>query len=248
MPGLPEIVLSYDWKQIAALRRRNFLHGSRLLNELRSRVGGFHPAWPELSPDDVPQTLPVYISGNSRDALRRDECGWFRRGRSIPHADSLDRAGVRNLALSRRAHTQPARPPGHVPPSRGGARRTLRRLHQRRGRARIVIVDVERDRQEWLQAWERSGRELFARYVMLLHLPIDHTAEAVRDALARWKSFPAPQLIQVAHEVPRPLPVTRMVQLLREELENVGTLFFRLPPNVRCSRICPALITDIPRQ
>ncbi len=69
MPGLPEIVLSYDWKQIAALRRRNFLHGSRLLNELRSRVGGFHPAWPELSPDDVPQTLPVYISGNSRDAL-----------------------------------------------------------------------------------------------------------------------------------------------------------------------------------
>lgn len=69
MPRLPEVMLSYDWKQIAARRRRNFFHGSRLLNELQSRIGGFQLAWPDLSPDDVPQTLPVFICGQSRDAL-----------------------------------------------------------------------------------------------------------------------------------------------------------------------------------
>lgn len=67
--GVAETLLAYDWRDIARIRRRNFERGIDLLVSLQSRVGGFELPWRELAETDVPQTLPVHILGNGRDAI-----------------------------------------------------------------------------------------------------------------------------------------------------------------------------------
>jgi dTDP-4-amino-4,6-dideoxygalactose transaminase len=67
--GLAEIVLSYDWRHIAATRRDNFLHATARLRELQRRGSQLELIWPRLSEGDVPQTLPIYVMGEGRDAV-----------------------------------------------------------------------------------------------------------------------------------------------------------------------------------
>jgi dTDP-4-amino-4,6-dideoxygalactose transaminase len=68
-PELAARVLSYDWRAIAGLRRENFMTLTRLLQTLPGHGGSFELIWPVLDEGDVPQTLPVRIIGDVRDAI-----------------------------------------------------------------------------------------------------------------------------------------------------------------------------------
>lgn len=68
-PDLARVVLDFDWRAISVRRRENYLALERALAALPGAGSAFHLLWPELSPDDVPQTLPVYVHGDVRDAL-----------------------------------------------------------------------------------------------------------------------------------------------------------------------------------
>jgi dTDP-4-amino-4,6-dideoxygalactose transaminase len=68
-PELANQVLSYDWRSIGDLRRRNFAEIAARLQALRSHGVDFELLWPTLAPGDVPQTLPVRVLGEGRDAI-----------------------------------------------------------------------------------------------------------------------------------------------------------------------------------
>ncbi len=61
-------VMSYDWPSIATRRRDNFRLTTQLLGQLQERGAPLELVWPDLK-DDVPQTLPVYVPRESRDAI-----------------------------------------------------------------------------------------------------------------------------------------------------------------------------------
>ena len=70
-PALASTILSYNWASIASARRRNFETTVKLLRALPEHGTAFTLIWPELDADDVPQTLPVRIAGDNRDAIYR---------------------------------------------------------------------------------------------------------------------------------------------------------------------------------
>ncbi len=70
-PDLAVEVLSYDWREIANARRRNFSVLTSHLLELPECGNEFTLLWPELSEGDVPQTLPIWVHGEIRDSIYR---------------------------------------------------------------------------------------------------------------------------------------------------------------------------------
>lgn len=68
-PELAAQVLSYDWAGIAEARRRNFAVATDLLGDVRHQGSPIELIWPELPATDVPQTLPLYVLTENRDAL-----------------------------------------------------------------------------------------------------------------------------------------------------------------------------------
>jgi len=66
---LANSIIDYDWTAISERRRENFLGLSGRLSSLPECGDDFHLIWPELNRTDVPQTLPVYVSGEIRDAV-----------------------------------------------------------------------------------------------------------------------------------------------------------------------------------
>lgn len=60
---------SYDLAEIAERRRSNFQALTDFLQQARTRDTLFRFLWPELRPDEVPQSLPVVVAGNGRDAI-----------------------------------------------------------------------------------------------------------------------------------------------------------------------------------
>jgi dTDP-4-amino-4,6-dideoxygalactose transaminase len=70
-PALAATILSYNWASIASARRHNFNATIELLRALPEHGTDFTLLWPELDGSDVPQTLPVRITGDNRDAIYR---------------------------------------------------------------------------------------------------------------------------------------------------------------------------------
>ena len=68
-PEYASKVMSYDWRAIAASRRENFVAITEWLFQLSECGDGFQLLWPELDPWDVPQTLPVRVLSDNRDAI-----------------------------------------------------------------------------------------------------------------------------------------------------------------------------------
>jgi len=69
MPDLANEVMSFDWEVISQMRRRNFVGLSSRLNAMPEAGERFQFLWPALNESDVPQTLPILISGGERDAV-----------------------------------------------------------------------------------------------------------------------------------------------------------------------------------
>lgn len=69
MPELALELVSYDWHQISSRRRQNFQSLARRLQQLPQCGDLFRLLWPELGTSDVPQTLPVFITGGGRDGI-----------------------------------------------------------------------------------------------------------------------------------------------------------------------------------
>lgn len=69
MPELAVEVMSYDWYEIGCRRRQNFLGLTERLKALREYGDLFSLLWPELGEQDIPQTLPVFVSGAGRDGI-----------------------------------------------------------------------------------------------------------------------------------------------------------------------------------
>jgi dTDP-4-amino-4,6-dideoxygalactose transaminase len=67
MPELAVEVMSFDWEVISQRRRQNYLGLINRLNALPEAGERFRLLWPELNERDVPQTLPILISGDERD-------------------------------------------------------------------------------------------------------------------------------------------------------------------------------------
>lgn len=67
-PGLAADVLAYDWQAIARARKANFDLATALLQDLIGRRMDLELVWPHLADGDVPQTLPVYVPEDVRDA------------------------------------------------------------------------------------------------------------------------------------------------------------------------------------
>lgn len=68
-PELAGQVLQYDWSSISRVRRAHF---ERLTHKLRVGPvsdGDVELVWPELTADDVPQTLPLFVHTGIRDEL-----------------------------------------------------------------------------------------------------------------------------------------------------------------------------------
>jgi hypothetical protein len=68
-PDLASYVLDYDWRAIAAARRRNFELVLAGVRDIAGRHPGVELFWPDLSDHDVPQTLPVRVLGGRRDEV-----------------------------------------------------------------------------------------------------------------------------------------------------------------------------------
>lgn len=68
-PELAHTIMSYDWAEIAAARRRNFIALTERLAASPLHGSQFELLWPELDSSDVPQTLPVRICGSRRDLV-----------------------------------------------------------------------------------------------------------------------------------------------------------------------------------
>ncbi|NEN05461.1 DegT/DnrJ/EryC1/StrS aminotransferase family protein [Diaminobutyricibacter tongyongensis] len=68
-PELAQRILDYDWATIARARRENFLVLSERLAALPECGRDFDFLWEHLGDDDVPQTLPVRILSDRRDAI-----------------------------------------------------------------------------------------------------------------------------------------------------------------------------------
>jgi hypothetical protein len=68
-PEFATRVLSYDWRAIGEIRRRNFCALTAILAASAERGAKFDLLWPELADGDVPQTLPVRILGDGRDGI-----------------------------------------------------------------------------------------------------------------------------------------------------------------------------------
>lgn len=69
MPELALELMSYDWQQISARRRKNFQSLTQRLQQLPQCGDLFRLLWPELGEGDVPQTLPVFITDGGRDSI-----------------------------------------------------------------------------------------------------------------------------------------------------------------------------------
>lgn len=63
---------SYDLLEITRRRRDNFETLCQLLEAAAARVGTFRLLWPRLGAHEVPQSLPVTVNGNGRDAIYED--------------------------------------------------------------------------------------------------------------------------------------------------------------------------------
>lgn len=68
-PELAARILDYDWATIARLRRERFRLVTERLLELPEHGRDFELMWENLSVEDVPQTLPVRIFSEGRDAV-----------------------------------------------------------------------------------------------------------------------------------------------------------------------------------
>lgn len=68
-PELAPEVLSFDWSVIAHRRRELFRALTARLCALPEHGDLFTLLWPTLNSTDVPQSLPVYITGDSRDEI-----------------------------------------------------------------------------------------------------------------------------------------------------------------------------------
>jgi dTDP-4-amino-4,6-dideoxygalactose transaminase len=68
-PDLAATVIEYDWNAIANRRRDNFEALTSELKSLPEYGQLFELMWPELNGNDVPQTLPVRIVGDVRNAI-----------------------------------------------------------------------------------------------------------------------------------------------------------------------------------
>ncbi|MGV9762636.1 MULTISPECIES: DegT/DnrJ/EryC1/StrS family aminotransferase [Micromonospora] len=66
-PDLSRHVLDHDTLGIAARRQENFRALTALLRGLPELGVSFELMWPDLAPDDAPQTLPVRIPGPGRE-------------------------------------------------------------------------------------------------------------------------------------------------------------------------------------
>jgi dTDP-4-amino-4,6-dideoxygalactose transaminase len=79
MPQLAIEVMSFDWEAISQRRRENFVGLIKRLDVIPEAGDRFRILWPELNDKDVPQTLPVFISGDGRDnvyaSMNRDGYG-----------------------------------------------------------------------------------------------------------------------------------------------------------------------------
>lgn len=62
-------LLAYDWRAISEARRRNFALATRLVRAAQGRGMPVELVWPDLADTDVPQTLPLYVLTDDRDAL-----------------------------------------------------------------------------------------------------------------------------------------------------------------------------------
>jgi dTDP-4-amino-4,6-dideoxygalactose transaminase len=69
MPELAADVLSFDWPLIARRRRELFDALTGRLHRLPEHGDLFTLLWPTLNSTDVPQSLPVHITGESRDEI-----------------------------------------------------------------------------------------------------------------------------------------------------------------------------------
>lgn len=68
-PDLAIEALSYDWHQIAQLRRRNYDLTAATLRASPGYGSRFRLLWPELTEGDVAQSLPVLLRGVDRDRI-----------------------------------------------------------------------------------------------------------------------------------------------------------------------------------
>lgn len=69
VPELASDVLSFDWPLIADRRRELFSGLTARLRALPEHGDLFSLLWPTLNSTDVPQSLPVYVTGNCRDEV-----------------------------------------------------------------------------------------------------------------------------------------------------------------------------------
>jgi dTDP-4-amino-4,6-dideoxygalactose transaminase len=69
VPELAVEVMSFDWETISRRRRENFTGLVNRLNAVPEAGERFHILWSKLNEYDVPQTLPVLISGDGRDNI-----------------------------------------------------------------------------------------------------------------------------------------------------------------------------------
>ncbi|HZL04263.1 MAG TPA: DegT/DnrJ/EryC1/StrS family aminotransferase, partial [Coriobacteriia bacterium] len=68
-PGLASTLLSFDWPLIAARRREVFDALTARLSSLPEHGDLFTLLWPSLNRTDVPQSVPVCITGRNRDQI-----------------------------------------------------------------------------------------------------------------------------------------------------------------------------------
>lgn len=68
-PDLARQILDYSWPLIGDIRRRNFFLLKDKLSKLPERGTEFDFIWTELSPLEVPQSLPVIILNGHRDKI-----------------------------------------------------------------------------------------------------------------------------------------------------------------------------------
>ena len=69
MPELAAEIISYDWEVISERRRENFVNLIKRLSAIPEVGERFRLLWPKLNQRDVPQSLPVLISGDGRDSV-----------------------------------------------------------------------------------------------------------------------------------------------------------------------------------
>lgn len=62
-------ILNYDWARIAGRRRANFAGLVERLTRIEGHGTDFTLLWPSLREGEVPQSLPLFIQGDNRNAI-----------------------------------------------------------------------------------------------------------------------------------------------------------------------------------